>query len=225
MPSLQETQETLRELYGPGHYYTDRYSRDELGYIGQIPEWIRKFDCSFYTPGRGLDVGPGYGLLACHLSDCGITMDTMDRHTYISDRLANRFELTRHTGDIEREGYQVIASTFRIIILTEVLEHFNFHPVPTLVKLRNFMKADGRLYLSTPNSSSWGILSGSLSKIPTYNPLEQSYDNPPWKDQHIWQYSRQELGEVLKAAGFRIVREGKSTSAGGEHFNLELEKA
>jgi predicted SAM-dependent methyltransferase len=40
--------------------------------------------------------------------------------------------------------------------MTEVLEHLNFHPVPTLKKVYNLLSENGALYLSTPDAYEWG---------------------------------------------------------------------
>ncbi|MGH1566708.1 MAG: methyltransferase domain-containing protein [Nitrosopumilus sp.] len=54
---------------------------------------------------------------------------------------------------------------FDIVIFTEVLEHFNFHPVMILKKIHSLLKSPDKLYLSTPDSHEWGKITKYYKKI------------------------------------------------------------
>lgn len=236
---LTEVQAKLRELYGPGHYYTTTYSRPEheLSYCGKIPSWMEEHLPTLGRNANVLDIGPGYGtLLAFSKSLTGSKFAAgLDRLPLMSPEVRAYFSLDWLKGDAERgvigaqcviEGRDVaeqLYSFWDVVIMTEVLEHFNFHPLPTLKRIRLAVKKTGRIYLSTPDSASWGRCNHytSLDEIPEYNPAIHSYNTPMWEDGHVWQYNEAELLPLLTAAGFSVMRMDKSRSLGGLHFNIE----
>ena len=108
------------------------------------------------------------------------------------------------------------------IILTEILEHFNYNPVPTLKKIRNLLTENGRLYLSTPDASQWGRVTKYYSTI---SDMPAPRRGLPLFDAHIYQYKKQELLNILISAGFVIQRFGYSPGyLAGRHFNLTLNR-
>ena len=107
-------------------------------------------------------------------------------------------------------------------MLTEVLEHLNFHPVPTLRKLRSLLAEDGRLFLSTPDSAEWGRVTkhyGSLAEIPPPQP------GRPLVDDHVWQYSRSELLSVVREAGLDVVRFAYAPGVVSRHLCVCLKRS
>jgi hypothetical protein len=80
------------------------------------------------------------------------------------------------------------------------------------------MDEGGSFFLSTPDADAgWGRqlkYYQKLSDIPPINPEAE------WIDDHIWQYTRDELVGVMAEAGFKIKKIGHTQSAGGGHFNV-----
>lgn len=223
MRSLSQIQENLCNHYGPKHYYTTDYHKHELGYIGNIPRWIRDSQNLAWGKAKILDIGPGYGLLAAFSAEVtGSWTVTMDRVPFLTREVCLENRIQRLVGDIERDKCPSYSPGWDMVIMTEVLEHFNFNPIQTLKGIRAEMAPTGALFLSTPDSASWGRLKDyvSLSHIPTFDKAYMGYDNPKWLDKHIWQYSEDELRGVLSASGFKIELWEKSVSAGGGHFNV-----
>ncbi len=219
---LFQVQAHLIELYGPDHYYTKEYAKHETGYFGKIPEWMR-----WYGLGRVLDVGPGYGTLACYAHKQGATqVCTVDRTPYISPEVAEEFKLLCITRDIERETF-LDYSIYNTVIITEVLEHFNFHPLPTLEKLAGHMAHKGVMFLSTPDSEGgWGKLAGQpeLGKMKNFDQDTMGYYDPPWIDAHVRHYSEDEVRCMLQFAGLTVVGMQRSGSAMGVHLNIAAVK-
>ncbi|MGZ4861541.1 MAG: class I SAM-dependent methyltransferase, partial [Halobacteriota archaeon] len=108
---------------------------------------------------------------------------------------------------------------FDVIVLSEVIEHFNFHPLPTLKKIRSLLVNRGRLYLSTPDATQWGRTNyyKTLAEIP-----QPSSDGHELVEDHIYQFNRRELLAVLKEAGFTVERCAYAPGVFGRHFNLSL---
>lgn len=213
-------QDRLAAIYGPAHYYTTHYRKEERGYFGQIPKWIsrscEKMDRNDYI----LDIGAAYGTLACYCASlCSAEVYTLDVLPYLSLVAANEFHVSRIFGDVERiDPYWPQPS---VVILTEVIEHFNFHPLLTVARIHKSMKPGGLLYLSTPDAnSSWGRVGpyASLAHIPHYSRFHSSSERA---DCHIWQYTETEILGILHSGGFAVSSFDLSTSSGGRHFNIE----
>ncbi|MCI0544818.1 MAG: class I SAM-dependent methyltransferase, partial [Actinobacteria bacterium] len=116
--------------------YWGVYRSQEIGYWTEVARWLFE-RATAGTWRRSLDVGCGYGTLAVLLSLLS------DGEVYCTDMLERRFtdELSGSSGlhfarsNIELEPLPW-PGPFDVIVFTEVLEHLNFYPVPTLVKLR-----------------------------------------------------------------------------------------
>ncbi len=167
-----------------------------------------------------LDLGCGFGtLLAFATTIYGVEGVCVDVVPYIEgkDNLRELYHLSFVEGSIERDPLPG-PEKFGVIIFTEVLEHLNFKPVPTLLKIWNSLEEGGTLFLSTPDSDAgWGRNYKHyqrLSDIPAVNPEAE------WLDDHIWHYNKRELIGVLTDAGFKIKRIDHSYSPGGGHFNV-----
>lgn len=203
-------------------YYLNQYKNSELSYWYHIPKWIYE-DNSQKKVTDCLDIGCAYGTLALYckkLFNSNVyCTDFVDVH--ISKTLINYYNFIFNVNNIELDTFPW-EEKFDVIIFTEVLEHLNFHPLPTLEKIYSLLKDDGYLYLSTPDALSWGKVTtyySSLTDIPYPNK-----DLPPI-DTHIYIYDKTELVDVLNSAGFKIKRfEYSAGSTGTKHFNLTLIK-
>jgi SAM-dependent methyltransferase len=217
---LAQCQDRVAETE-PNPYYLSAYRAAERAYWSLIPEWMREAALQT-TPRSCLDVGCAYGTLllyAQRLTRCEIYgLDFLD--CYLSPALIDAANIRFAVGNIELDPLPW-AHRFDWIIFTEVLEHLNFQPVPTLLKLSAALTEGGRLYLSTPDAAHWG------STFKYY----RHFADIPWPDaslragiidDHVWQYSADELHDIIRAAGLRIIRTGYSPGIGARHFNVVL---
>ncbi len=220
---LTQVQNQLKILYGSSSYYTTAYAKEEQGYWGKIPEWIQSIRGGQFDTTPVVDIGPGYGTLLGFCSYLGYkNLLGLDRRFYINHEVMAEYNIRMTSFDVERDQSLSQIGAPGLVIMTEVLEHFNFHPLPTLRRIRRQMAACSALVLSTPDAESWGRIPGynQLSDIPPFDPKTQSWDNPPWKDQHVWQYTWNELDVVLNKAGFDVLDRGESVSSGGKHMQV-----
>lgn len=214
-------QSKLRGIYSaiPGHYYNKCYSACEHDYHWDIAAWMHDVPV---TLGHVLDIGAAYGTLAAYASLLGAASVTViDKLPYITPEVKAEFGLTVLLGDIERQevGHKLPAQ-YDTIILTEVLEHFNFHPLPTMERIVAALNPGGVLLLSTPDQASWGKQAcyfSCLNDMPPYGP---GHIDDPWIDGHMWHYSENDLQWLLKAAGLTVHQWSKTLSEGGMHFNV-----
>lgn len=214
---LLSIQKEIAEADRPNDFYAKTYSRAEPFYWAKIADWLRADSNSRHFE-RILDIGCGYGTLLVYASNLykasGYCMDVTP---YLKSDVRWVHNLTFVQGSIELVPIPW-PDKFDIILFTEVLEHFNFQPVPTLRKMRAALADGGRLYLSTPDQASWG------KRMKYYHRLEdlpEANHDKPIVDDHIWIYSKEELISALQDAGFTIERFDYSPGLNGaRHFNV-----
>ena len=214
---IRDAQDEVARLATHPHY-ARAYRAEETSYWQHIPQWILE-DHRRLGFTRCLDIGCAYGTLAVFGRRLGCAVYCTDFNgTYMSPLLRETYGLHYAVNNIELEPLPW-PGQFDLIILTEVLEHFNFHPLPTLKKIRDLLTDDGRLYLSTPDAAEWGRQTKyyrSLEEIPLPDAARQVVDD------HLWQYDEKELLGVLEQAGFKVARQAYSPGVSARHFNLTL---
>jgi len=197
-------------------YYRSAYRSEELFYWHPVAKWLYQ-DAPLYRKGRILDLGSAYGTLAVYASRLfGSGAHCVDfTDCYLSDALREKYEMCFAVNNIELDPLPW-EGQFDVIIFTEILEHLNFNPVPTLQKLRAALKPDGKLYLSTPDADDWG----RLPSYPSFRAMPMPQPDVPVVDAHIYQYTMTEVRELAAAAGFRVERAGHAIGVGGRHINV-----
>jgi SAM-dependent methyltransferase len=217
-PGIRRAQQAVAACQPIPHYLTS-YREEEARYWLPVASWLRR-DFSRSRPPRVLDIGCAYGTLAVY---CRQQLDaqvccTDFRADALSPSLRRRYELDFTASNIETEQLPW-SGPFDAILMTEVLEHLNFQPLPSLLKIRQSLAPGGRFYLTTPDADAWGRgenLYPSLDQIPAYHP------SLPVLDRHIYLYTQQELESLLHQAGFRILRCGHAPGVSHRHHALTL---
>jgi SAM-dependent methyltransferase len=201
---------------GAGGYYDRAYRKMEPLYWTRIPGWMRE-DSRKRKVGRILDIGCGYGtLLALSTEIYGAQGYCMDVTEYLKPSFAAPRHLRFARGNIELSPIPW-SGKFDVVVLTEVLEHFNFQPLPTLRKIHDALGPEGVLFLSTPDARDWGrVLTyyQNLSDLPSPDPSRKI------RNAHIWIYNEEEITTLLDQAGFRIERLEYARGNGNRHFNI-----
>ena len=219
-PSMSEAREEIAaEAAESG--FPDLYRTEEVLYWMHIPGWISEWAESA-RPERILDIGAGYGTLAIFCAKLtGAAVYCLDIETHrIAESLREANGLVVHLGSIET-GDLDWAGTVDAVVMTEVLEHFNFHPVPTMGKIAAALVPGGRLFLSTPDAMSWGRVDGCPD---SYRDLPPPDPDVPFEDRHIYQFTEDEAREVLAASGFEVLRLERAPGRWGLHLNIEAER-
>jgi cyclopropane fatty-acyl-phospholipid synthase-like methyltransferase len=222
---LNEVQDSM-EPFAKQHYKT-AYRMEEIYYWYHVAKWIIE-DSQNADINNILDVGCGHGTLSVFskmLYNCDVTC--IDAINYMSQEMVQHFELNYELMDIEVNMDKIYhPKHYDRIIFTEVIEHLYFNPVPTMEKLHEILKDDGKLFLSTPDSVEWGYLNGFYSHVGQM-PNPGDIDKPDFStiDQHIYQYSRGELERVIQESGFYINKFSYCKIGNrARHLNYELIK-
>ena len=191
-----------------------------LFFGSNIPNWIEK-DNPAGTAKKLLDIGCGFGTLALYCKrklNCEVyAVDFVDDFS-TPHSLAKKYNWNFKVNNIELDNFPWNIK-FDIILFTEVLEHFNFNPVPTLTKMRSLLSENGKLYLSTPDAAQWGRITkyySDLSKLP------YPAKGLPVVDDHVYVFTKKEILQVLDAAGLKVQRFAYSPGLVSRHFNIAL---
>jgi SAM-dependent methyltransferase len=220
-PRLSAIQAEIAAADGAGQFYDRSYRPIEISFWGKILDWMSA-DAQSRQVKRILDIGCGYGTLLSYAAEvyqaAGYCVDVKD---YLKPEVANKHRLQFKAANIELDPIPW-SGRFDVIIMTEVLEHLNFQPVPTLTKIRNALDVNGRFFLSTPDAHDFGPQK-------KYHKHLGDFPMPSRKmkivDDHMWVYSKSELEATLHAAGFVIEKLSYSPEEGiARHFNLVLRR-
>lgn len=220
LKNIRDCQNEIASL-NPHPHYLESYRNDEIYFWRHIPEWITK-DFSKGEIDRALDIGSAYGTLALYckkMFDCDVyTVDFME--TYLSPSLIKKYNFHFNQKNVELDDLP-FEFKFDVILFTEILEHLNFNPVPTLKKIRGLLSEKGKLYLSTPDAAKWGKVTKYYTKIDDIPPPQKGM---PVVDDHVYQYNKDELLGIIEAAELKVYRFDYSPGVARRHFNLTLTK-
>lgn len=157
---------------------------------------------------RILDIGPGMGLLSfCLAGLLDADIDWIDIKAIpgnLPPCIVNVYNINIETEALPADAED--GGGYDLVIMTEVIEHFNYKPVDTLVKIKSYLKPGGMFLLTCPH---WNriFLHRSWEEMP------QAGGKLPFEYHgHVYEYSRGELNEICAQAGFHVVRDGVSVS-------------
>lgn len=150
-----------------------------------------------------LDIGCAQATLALLLAERGHKVWAMDIRQSFLDYAASRHERGRVNFICGNAMEIDMAERFDLIFANQIIEHL-VHPLEFTKHLSGWLKAGGRLVVTTPNGS---YLKNSL---PSYSQLgdPSQYDDRQFTadgDGHFFAYRAEELKEVFTKAGFKRI--------------------
>lgn len=171
-----------------------------------------------HNPKKMLDIGPGNGLssyVLCYLCEnldtAWICLSNGEKHMEegFIDATGSKFPVRKYFGQIENPNF-LLDEKFDLIIFTEIMEHLQCNPVPTVKKIAEMLSDDGYIIFSTPEEHLNNY--DSYVEMPNYESLEKyermtEFGAPVYMDlsfPHTYIYSKQELEEIFGEAGLEI---------------------
>ncbi len=196
-PLLTAVQDEIEALdFNPR--YAREYRAAETTYWGPVVSILEQRARNAAHGRSLLDVGPGYGTLLVLCAKLGWRPFALDMSSsYLSPFLVKKYGIDFRVLSIEADSIPW-SLHFDVVIMTEVLEHFNFNPIPTLRKVAASLSDDGLMIISTPDKyAGWG--EGRFARpyweLPAYRQDATAIDD------HIKIYHADELRMLLKQAG------------------------
>jgi 2-polyprenyl-3-methyl-5-hydroxy-6-metoxy-1,4-benzoquinol methylase len=147
---------------------------------------------------RVLDVGCSSGYLARPLVERGNTVVGIELDPAAALEAEAYCERVL-VGDIETMSLELDPASFDVVLCGDVLEHLR-DPIAILARLRPFLRAGGRLVVSTPNVANWAMRFSLLAGRWRYT------DRGILDRSHTYLFTRRTLRETLQAAGYRVER-------------------
>ena len=146
---------------------------------------------------RVLDVGCSSGYLARPLVARGCTVVGLELDPTAA---AEAREVCDEVlvGDVETMELPFEPGSFDVVLCGDLIEHLR-DPEAFLARVRPFLRADGRLVLTTPNVANWAMRLGLLAGRWRYTErgiLDRT---------HTHLFTRSTLVETLERAGYRVV--------------------
>jgi SAM-dependent methyltransferase len=215
--SIRTVQKIISECYAEDgktdNYYDTAYKFQEMYYWMPVPGWISRLK----NIKSVIDIGSAYGtlLLYAGLVHEVKSMVAIDPVEYMSPSLKNRYGIHSYPLDIDKESISQLGK-FDLVVFTEVIEHLNYHPLPALMKIKELMHSDSHLVLSTPDADEWGRVTEyyrTVDEIPYFSGQQQERI-----DSHIYQYTRDEIESLFRAAGLRIEKFSYSPGVNKQHL-------
>ena len=147
-----------------------------------------------------LDVGTAYGTLAYILTKAGMKVtatDIMDLH---SKKMFKEMGIDFIKHNIETDKLE---GEYDVCILTDVLEHLCYNPLPVIKKLAKVCRG---IVISTPAKEMDYVCEGKWCDLTTWREIPQ-YKDYKFEDGHHHTYYLWELQELLEEAGFKITEQ------------------
>jgi 2-polyprenyl-3-methyl-5-hydroxy-6-metoxy-1,4-benzoquinol methylase len=167
------------------------------------------------SPGTVLDVGCAVGFMSSVVSQLGFAVHCLDAARNIDDQVIRTFNLKFSECNVESKIIPYPDNTFDVVILTEVLEHFNYNPLVPLKEIRRVLKPGGRLFLTTPNIGSvfsiytllvGDSIFGNLNQVLGRGWQKQYAEHQVFRDMHFRYYTIKDVKQLMEMAGLSIVK-------------------
>lgn len=146
---------------------------------------------------RVLDVGCSSGYLARPLVERGCTVIGIEQDMDAANAARDVCEDVL-VGDVESLDLPFASGSFDVVLCGDLIEHLR-EPERFLTRMRPFLRADGRIVLTTPNVANWTIRLGLLAGRWRYTErgiLDRT---------HLRLFTRKTLVETLGRTGYRVI--------------------
>lgn len=191
-----------------------QYLEPQLGRYREAIQTVHEH----HAGGTILDVGA----VPCHmtwcLSEIGYDVTGIDLAPERSRELAEAGNFDVEQCDIERDDLPAAADSVGTVVFSEVFEHLRLDPRRVLSELHRVLRDDGRLVLTTPNLYRLGALV-RFAKGEGFDNAHRQWQKLDDRGHmgHVRLYSRGQIEEFCREAGFSIVESRYSAFGQSAH--------
>lgn len=174
---------------------------------GAYPRIIQTvyFVLKYYSKGKVLDIGPGFGIIPRILKQFNFSISLLD-YTYTKQKLKmfNKFGFGTATCDASSEKFPFESSYFDIVLMSEIIEHIYLSPKHLLNEAYRILKPNGIIIITTPNFVNLRKRLWMFFGKSPMDKIEIIYNRLPY-ERHSHEYTMKELCSVLKWSKFSIL--------------------
>lgn len=196
-------------------------SAGEYNYLNSLKNsytrTVRDVD-SLYKDERGdrhiLEIGSYLGPVSISLKRIGYSVSAMDipefHNSFSLRMLYERNGIPFRGLNLKHSTLPYESKSFDVVVICEVIEHFNFNPLPVLKEINRVLKDDGYIYICMPNQASIVNRLKLLLGNSIHNPIDDFYRQLDRNDNMIvglhWrEYTLPETIQLIERMGFETV--------------------
>lgn len=153
-----------------------------------------------------LEVGAAYGETLFYLKQNGIAAEAVGVDLFEDKNNKKNYKQVDNFifGNIEQIELSQYNNYFDLILLPDVLEHL-IEPKPVLNKLKNYLKAEGKIIVSMPNIRHYSAVSKIFFKGDFRYEESGIFDYT-----HMRFYCRKNIKELLETSGYKVIKQQSS---------------
>jgi 2-polyprenyl-3-methyl-5-hydroxy-6-metoxy-1,4-benzoquinol methylase len=217
----QALRQAFIELEG-AKFNVKRFRENRGRYLKMV-----EFISTSYPNAKILDIGCGYCYLTKFLNLRGFEVSAVDFfYGQIPEIRCKENNIPFYRLNIELDDLPFAEDAFDVVLLGQVLEHFNDSPFIPLKKIRRVLKNGGILIVTTPNISRLIHLLKLMAGINIYPDFKKFYQTSlyykgkslPYRHNRL--YSMRELRQLVSEAGFTLVTSGFISE--GNYFGKDM---
>jgi SAM-dependent methyltransferase len=181
--------------YNEDFNYLD-FHRDRFTYIFDLGK-------KYFSPGaKFLDIGSLFGYVCLGYQQIGYQSYGLDLAKYVK-QFASRFaswSIDNRSCDLTSENLPFADQEFDLILASEILEHFRFHPARFFAEVARVLKPGGRLIITTPNL----IRLNNVIKLLLGRSINWDIADQYWDGTHAREFTAAEIAQLAKQTGLAV---------------------
>lgn len=206
----KETIDLLKLLNLDNNFYLNAHPLRYQRTIEHLAHFYKsKFDKNL--PTRALEIGTSSVINVfmkelLHVDIVDVTTFTTDRplQSTISIKLEDRsINFDNFHMNLEKDLFPVEDNTYDLIVMCEVLEHFDCDPMFVMCEINRILKPGGYIFFTTPNSTSSQNLERILLGYSPHFFMKYEKNGSPYK--HNFEYSTHDIKNLLESSGMNII--------------------
>jgi 2-polyprenyl-3-methyl-5-hydroxy-6-metoxy-1,4-benzoquinol methylase len=164
---------------------------------------------------RILEIGSFLGPVSVSLRQMGYDVSAVDiPEFHQSDRLRalyGRHGVDYRAANLRHHKLPYDSGAFDAVIICEVIEHFNFNPLPVILEINRILKTGGHIYVGMPNQAFIVNRIRLLQGKSTQGRIEEFFQQLDRNSNmvvglHWREYTMAETCEMLSRMGFHLER-------------------